>query len=195
MSYSPPLYILPSTENRTEHLSGKCHPSPSLLAVFRLTVSLAFLSPPTHFQISPIGPGMGWSGFCLAKSLNPYSPWPREVPTVPACITLCSQPVKGGAEDPGPVMQGVPRAPVPGASQPLISTPALRLVMPCRFSPYWKLETPGSASPAPRLRWQKVGEELIMIYFCGGDHKHTPHSIRAPQYPSVLTVCWARLLP
>lgn len=35
MSYSPPFYILSSTENRTEHPLSKCHPSPSPLAVFR----------------------------------------------------------------------------------------------------------------------------------------------------------------
>lgn len=34
-----------------------------------------------------------------------------------------------------------------------------------------------------------------MIYFCGGANTHTPHSIRAPQCPLVLAVCWARLLP
>lgn len=52
---------------------------------------------------------MGQSHFSsLTKALNPHSPWPRQVPTVPARTSLCSQPEKGGAEDPDPVMQGSP---------------------------------------------------------------------------------------
>lgn len=55
MSYSPPFYILSSTENRTEHPLSKCHPSPSPLAVFRFnTQSLWHFSlPPLIFRFHP----------------------------------------------------------------------------------------------------------------------------------------------
>lgn len=156
------------------HPPGKCHPSPSFQVN---TQSLWHFSLPTYFHISPGGPGMGQSHFSsLTKALNPHSPWPRQVPTVPVHIALCSQPEKGGAEDPDPVMQGVPRAPAQGAPQPLTSTPGLRLVTPCRFSPYWKLETPGTAFPAPRLQGQKVGGRTNYDLFLWWS-KHTHSSL------------------
>lgn len=78
------------------HPPGKCHPSPSFQVN---TQSLWHFSLPTYFHISPGGPGMGQSHFSsLTKALNPHSPWPRQVPTVPVHIALCSQPEKGGAE-------------------------------------------------------------------------------------------------
>ena len=90
-----------------------------------------------------------------SKDPDTHSPWPSLLPT---CIAHCSPPERGGAEDLGPFIQGVPRAAVPGAPQPLTSPPGLRLVTPCGFFPSWKLETPGSASPAPKLSRQKIGK-------------------------------------
>lgn len=95
---------------------------------------------------------MDQGGFCSqAGALNPYSPWPREAPTVPADITLRSLPERGGAKDRGPVIQGFPGAAVPGAPQTLTGPPGLRLSTPCGVFPSRKLKTPGSASPAHRL--------------------------------------------
>lgn len=120
-----------------------------------------FSLPLKHFQVSPPHPPSTWArhgprGFSSsAKPPNPHSPWPRECPMQGAHIALCSQPEKGQAKDWVLLCRGVgrgfPGAPIPGAPQPLTSTPGLSLVTPCGFSPYWKLETPGSASPAPRL--------------------------------------------
>ena len=70
---------------------------------------------------------------------------------MPADITLCSLPEREGAKDRVPVIQGFPGAAVPGAPQTLTSPPGLRLSTPCEVFPSWKLETPGSASPAHRL--------------------------------------------
>lgn len=60
VSYSPPLYNLSSTENRTEHLPGKCHPSPSPSAVSRLTLSLWHSSPPRPIFTLRVRDGPEW---------------------------------------------------------------------------------------------------------------------------------------
>lgn len=62
------------------------------------------------------------------------------------------------------------------------------------FSPSWKLETPGSTSPAPRLWWQKMERtnDDFLLWMAVTNALSTPSVLpRACQCPP----CLAKLLP
>lgn len=107
---------------------------------------------------------LGWAWWLLQPSKGP-----RFILTMTESVLLHRSLLAAGdgrAEDPGPVIQEVSRAAVPGAPQPLTSPPGLRLVTLYGLFPSWKRDS-RVHFPGPQTLMAKSGKGLIMISFCG----------------------------